>query len=126
MAYNTENEMEHRPSSKMGGYASTMSMPMTKEMAEEWTEKMKNEDGTKGPHWTMEQTKQVMAQKGLQVDPVEFWTVMNMLYSDYSSVFKKHGLTSVGLYVDLACAWINDKDAVPNKTATYYETVVKK
>ena len=122
------DEMEHRTSQKMsGGASSYMAMPMTKEMAQEWTRGMKNEDGTKGPHWTFEQTKQVMKQKGIECDsPESFWAVMNALYSDYCAVFKKHGVNSMDMYVDLACAWLNDKDAVKNKAAAYYEHIVKK
>lgn len=122
------DEMEHKTSQKMsGGASSYMAMPMTKEMAQEWTRGMKNEDGTKGPHWTFEQTKQVMKQKGIECDsPESFWAVMNALYSDYCAVFKKHGVNSMDMYVDLACAWLNDKDAVKNKAAAYYEHIVKK
>lgn len=125
--HKTGNEMERRYSPKMGGgYSSDMSMPMTKEMAEEWTKNMKNEDGSKGPHWKIDQVKQVMTQKGVQYDPWEFFAIMNALYSDYCSVFKKHGVNTVDMYFDLACAWLNDTDAMPNKAALYYEHIVKK
>jgi hypothetical protein len=99
---------------------------MTKEMADEWTHGMKNEDGTKGPHWTMEQIKQVMAQKGIDCNPLEMYPVMNALYSDYCSVLKKWNMNKVDFYVDLACAWLNDSDAVPNKASAYFEHIVKK
>jgi len=121
----TGNEMEYMQGAKMGGYSSGSSHTLTKEMAEEWTGSMKNEDGTKGPHWTMEQVKQVMAQKGIDTNPVEMWAVLNMMYSDYCSVFKKHGVNKMDLYIDLACAWLNDKDAQKGKTARYFEEIVK-
>lgn len=125
--YEMRNEMEHRPGMRMaGGHASGMSMPMNKEMAEEWTSKMKNEDGTKGPHWKMEQVKQLMAQKGIEVNPYEFFAILNAMYSDYCSVFKKHGVNTMDMYVDLACAFLNDSDAMPNKASLYYEYIVKK
>ena len=125
--YQTENEVEHKTSPKMGGgYSSSMTMPMTNEMADEWTRGMKNEDGTKGPHWTMEQVKQVMAQKGIECNPLEMYPVMNALYSDYCSVLKKWNMNKIDFYVDLACSWINDSDAVPNKASAYYEHIVKK
>lgn len=124
--HHTGNEMEYRSSPKMGGgYSSEMTMPMTKEMAEEWTKSMKNEDGTKGPHWTMEQTKQVMAQKGIECDPLEMFVILNAMYSDYCAVLKKYGMNKMDVYVDLACAWLNDADAVPNKAAAYYQYIVK-
>ena len=125
--HHTGSEMEYRSSPKMsGGYSSDMSMPMTKEIAEEWTSNMKNEDGTKGPHWKMEQVKQLMAQKGIQYNPWEFFVVMNALYSDYCAVLKKHGMNNIDVYVDLASAWLNDSDAMPGKASRYYEYIVKK
>ena len=110
---------------RQAGYSAGSSDKLTKELAEEWTREMKNEDGTKGPHWTMEQAKQVMAQRGVSCDPIEFWAVLNMMYSDYCAVFKKHNVNKMDLYVDLACAWINDKDAQHGKTARYFEEIVK-
>lgn len=125
--HKTGNEMEYKSNPKMGGgYSSSMSMPMNKEMAEEWTSKMKNEDGTKGPHWKMEQVKQLMAQKGIEANPFEFFAILNAMYSDYCAVFKKHGVNTMDMYIDLACAFLNDSDAMPNKAALYYECIVKK
>lgn len=124
-AHHTGNEMEYRKSSKMGGYSYSEGTPMTKEMAEEWTRSMRNEDGTKGPHWTMEQVKQVMAQKGIKYDLAEFYAILNAMYSDYCAVLKKHGVNNIDFYVDLAAAWLNDSDVVPNKAAMYYECIVK-
>lgn len=120
----TRNEMEYRKSPQMGGYSSSRGMPMSKEMAEEWARSMKNEDGTKGPHWTMDQVKQVMAQKGIKYDLAEFYAIMNAMYSDYCAVFKKHGCNNIDLYIDLTAAWLNDQDAVPNKASMYYECIV--
>lgn len=123
--HHTSNEMEYRKSPQMGGYSSSQGMPMTKEMAEEWTRSMRNEDGTKGPHWTMDQVKQVMAQKGIKYDLAEFYAIMNAMYSDYCAVFKKHGCNNIDLYIDLTAAWLNDQDSVRNKATMYYECVVK-
>lgn len=99
---------------------------LTREMAEEWMGSIQNEDGIKGPKWSMEETKRVMKQKGIEVDPVTFWVVMNALYSDYCNVLKKHNASTVDMYADLACAWIMDKDAVKDKAAAYYEYISKK
>lgn len=97
---------------------------LTPEMAEEWMAGLQNEDGTCGPKWSMEETKRVMKQKGIEVDPVTFWVVINALYSDYAKVLKKHNVSTVDIYADLACAWINDKDAVKDKAGAYYMYVV--
>ena len=125
--HDTGNEMEYKSASKTGGSSSSnMVAPMNKETAEEWTQNMKNEDGTKGPHWKMEQVKQLMAQKGIQYNPWEFFAILNALYSDYCAVLKKHGMNNIDVYVDLASAWLNDSDAMPEKAARYYEYIVKK
>lgn len=98
----------------------------TLDVAEEWASKLQNEDGSSGPHWTMEQAKRIMAQRNLSLDPTEFWIAINLIYSDFSPVAKKHGVGgNLDFYVDMAKAFLNDKDAGPNKIARYYECVVK-
>ncbi len=99
--------------------------PLSRETADHWLREMKNEDGTTGPHWTMEQTKQVMAQKGIECDPLEFNVAINMIYSDYSGVAKKLGVNNIDFYACMAKAFLDDKDAQPDKLARYYEYVVK-
>lgn len=99
--------------------------PFTKDMALEWTSLMKNSDGSTGPHWTIDQTKQVMAQRGINCNPNDFYAVLNSLYSDFGEVFKKHGVSKMDFYADMAKAWIKDSDAVPDKAAAYFEYVVK-
>ena len=98
---------------------------MDKRTAEEWTGQMHNTDGTRGAHWTMEQTSQVMQQRGIDCDPVEFFVAMNMLYSDYAKVAKMHGVNSADFYADMAKAFLDDKDAQDDKLALYYEYIVK-
>lgn len=96
------------------------------EDAKEWTKQMKNEDGTTGSHWSLEQAKQIMAQRNLSFNPTEFWVALNLIYSDFSSVAKKHGLGgSLDFYVDMAKAFFNDKDAAPGKLVNYYNYIVK-
>lgn len=125
--YDQMNEMEYKRGDTMSGYGKAESVPpFSKEMAEEWTRGMKNEDGSKGPHWTMEQVKQVIAQKGVTHDPVEFWAVINAIYSDDVAVAKKHNVNTIDYYVDRAKAWLDDKDAIEDKAAAYYMYIVKK
>lgn len=122
-----EDEMAYRHGGeRMMGYgASHGNMKFTREMAEEWTKNMENADKTHGAHWTMEQTKQVLAQRKLECDPIEFYAILNAMYSDYSDVAKKHGVNNMDFYADLAKAWLNDKDSVEDKAAAYFEYVVK-
>ena len=95
------------------------------EVADDWMKSLQNEDGTKGPHWTREQVNIVMKQRNIDCDPEYFWVAMNVLYSDYDKVLKKHNASNVEVYADLAKAFIEDKDAVDDKLCAYYEYVVE-
>lgn len=109
---------------KKGGVKSEMGMD--EHVAKEWTSKMENEDGTKGPHWSMEQIKKVIEQRNMPGDPVEIWVAMNMMYSDYCKVAKKLGVNTMDFYAEMARAFLEDKDAgVPDKLTSYYEYIVK-
>lgn len=107
----------------------TMPQHMTRETAEEWTRRMRNEDGTTGPHWSMEQVKQLREQKKeLQdFDLADVYAVLNMMYSDYCEVAKKFNVNNMDFYVCMAKAWLNDEDAGAGKakTAIYYECIAK-
>ena len=118
-------EMEHRSGMKEHGGAYAEDMKLTPELAKEWTAHMKNGDGTTGAHWPMEQVKQLMQQRGINADPAEFFAILNSVYSDYYTVAKKHNVHNIDFYIDIAKAWLDDKDAVPDKAAAYYECVVK-
>ncbi len=100
--------------------------PFNKEMAEEWMANIRNEDGSKGPHWSLEEVKRVMNQKGIECDPVKLWAAVNAEYSDRQAVNKKYGVDKLDFYVDSAIAyWLQDKDAVKDKLSAYYTHVVK-
>lgn len=122
--YEGFDEMKNRRSEKEHGHAMGAE-EFNHETAREWTSSMHNEDGTTGPHWTMDQAKQVMAQRGIKHDPAAFWAILNAMYSDYCAVFKKHGVNNMDFYVDMTNAWLDDKDAVEDKAGAYYEYVVK-
>lgn len=116
------SENSYSSASKQSGSSSDIS----EKIAKEWANKMQNEDGTQGPHWTIEQAKQVMSQRKLNYDPWTFWIAMNMIYSDYSKVAKKYNVgSSIDFYVDMTKAFLDDKDSVQNKLLMYYEHVVK-
>lgn len=93
--------------------------------AREWTARMENTDDTTGPHWPMEQTTAVMVSKGYHYDPAVWYAAMNMVYSDYFSVAKKHGINTVEFYADMAEAFLDDKDAggPEEKISAYYHYV---
>ena len=119
------NEMQHRSGMKMAGGAVGADMGLDKETAEHWVHGLKNADGSEGEHWRIDQIKALMSQKAMDRNAYEVYAVMNALYSDYCKVFKKYGFNSPEAYLDLAVAWLNDSDAVPNKAKMYYEYIVK-
>ena len=100
----------------------------TEDDAKAWTARMENEDGTTGPHWTMEQTDAVANITGVSVKPCTWWAAMNMMYSDYYGVAAKYGLDRPEFYADLAKAFIMDKDVggPEEKMAGYCHGVVKR
>lgn len=88
------------------------------------TEKMHNEDGTIGGHWTLEQTNSVARGKGLtfsNFNQYDFNYVMNMIYSDYYGAIPN----DVDTYYKLAVKFINDKDGKEGKAFNYYYKMSK-
>ncbi len=97
----------------------------TRTIADKWVSSMKNSDGSTGLHWSFDQAKQLMQQRKIDCDPVEFYAALNAVFSDFCAVAKKHGVNNVEFFIDLAKAWIDDEDAVSDKASAYYEYVVK-
>lgn len=97
---------------------------LTLEDAKRWTSKMQNADGTKGCHWTLEQTQDVAKQRNINCDPNDFWAAMNMMYSDYCTVARSYSADNQNFYADMAAAFLRDKDAVPGKIVKYLDVIV--
>lgn len=105
--------------------------PLTREKAEAWVRSMQNEDPEResGECWTIQEVKDIAREMNLPAEGkelVELYAVMNAMYSDYYKVAEKFDLLNDEFFACMAMAFINDKDAVENKTAAYYECVVKK
>ena len=115
------------PSMQGGGAKSHGSPPkFSEKMAREWTAKMQNEDGTKGPHWTIGQIREVLEDRGITGETARWWVVMNMMYSDYCKVAQKLGVNIMDFCVEMTKAFCEDKDAgAEDKVAAYYTHVVK-
>jgi len=91
-----------------------------------WTDCMMNADGTTGPHWTLDKTKQIQAQRKIGGSPLTFYAALNATYSDLCEFFKKYGISTMDAYVDFVKAfWLNDEDAVADKVGAYYRAVVQ-
>lgn len=90
------------------------------------TEDMENEDGSKGPHWTVEETTSTANQYGINFKSEKFnkwdWYVaMNMMWSDYYKVVMAiTGTSSVKSFAELAKAWLSDKDIAEGKMWHYF------
>lgn len=125
-SHHSRDEMEHRTSTKKPGYSGSDVQPMTREKAQHWVRKMKNSDNSTGEHWTYDQTFQLMKQRNIDCDPIEFYVVMNMLWSDYGKVAEKFGVSNVEYWAELSKAFLMDKDAEDGKLALYYECIVRK
>lgn len=90
------------------------------ELAKCWVSKMENKDGTRGEHWSMEQVANAMKEKNVKHDLSDFYTVINMMYSDfYNSRF------DTTTYIDMAKDWLDDKDVGGCKLLKYYYFVTK-
>lgn len=132
-AENRMNTMDHSQGHHMqrGSYAMDEPMPFDRETAEEWVAGMENEDKAhpRGGKWKPEMLKPLAQKYGIPTDGPRFWefyAMVNAMYSDYSEVAKKFGVTSPDFYVCMAKAFMDDKDAEDDKVARYYEYIVKK
>lgn len=122
-----DDEEEGDEEIRHGGLRRHESYPLmeqlTEEMASSWVGKMKNADPehTTGAKWSRETIKPIAAKHGFTTPEkqLEFWTVMNMMYSDYADIAKKHGVSTLDFFGDMAKAWMKDPDAVKHKTAAY-------
>jgi hypothetical protein len=111
-----------------GADSRSIKMPrkhLTHDEAEEWCDSMVNADGTKGCHWTLEQTQEVAKQRGITCDKNDFWATMNMMYSDYGKVAKMYSVDNTNFYADMAAAFLQDEDAVDGKLVEYWERIVE-
>lgn len=99
---------------------------LSREEEHEWVQHMEHEDGTKGEHWTCEQTTQVMRNKGYEFEPAEWYAIMNAMHADYFKVAKMFGVDNIDFYAAMAKAWLCDDDAVEDKARQYWEHVAKR
>lgn len=99
---------------------------LTRDEAEKWVKGMKSEDGKTGGRWPYQEIKQYAGNFGVNGDEVvEFFAVMNALYTDYCKVAKKYGVDKVDFWADLAKAFMRDKDSGEGKVKKYYECIAK-
>lgn len=88
------------------------------------TKSMVNEDGSTGPHWTLEQTSSVAKSNGITFDMFNEYDwnyVMNMIYSDYYGSVPN----DTAIYVKMSKKFLQDKDAKEGKALCYYLAMKK-
>lgn len=134
IGFGAENHMDgdHERSEHMMGRSEDMqTMRFDRQTAEEWVQSMENEDKAhpRGGKWKPDMLKPLAQKHGIPTEGPRFWefyAMVNAMYSDYSEVAKKFGITSPDYYVCMAKAFMDDKDAEDDKVARYYEYIVKK
>lgn len=94
-------------------YGDDMEGKLSKHEMKDWEKNLENADGSKGAHFDKEQIDQTAMQMG--IDPKEFGEgvlcmTVNMMYSDYCGVAKKFGVDRLDYYIELAKAFLKDKD----------------
>ena len=94
--------------------------------AKKWVAGMLNNDGTTGEHFKPEIADQLRATLCPGCEKNEFWTAMNMMYSDYCDVLKKLNVDRPEAYAHMARAFLMDKDAGEGKLAKYMKYVAGK
>lgn len=95
------------------------------EQARKAVNKMENEDGTRGPHWSLEETTSLANQFGINLNNkfnrYDWFVALNMIYSDYYKVLVNITNSNTPKhYVEFAKAWLNDKDIDEGKMWYYY------
>lgn len=134
IGFGAQNNMEPsgaREQNHMMGKGEYQEKEFDRHTAEKWVRSMRNEDKAHpvGGKWSPDMLKPLAQKYGIPTDGKRFWefyAMTNAMYSDYGEVARKFGITSPEFYVCMAKAWMDDKDAEPEKTALYYEYIVKK
>lgn len=92
--------------------------------------KMENEDGSRGEHWSLEETTAIANQHGINLKGEKFnkcdWYVaLNMVRSDYyRAVVTMTSSDNLKHFVELAKAWLHDKDIEEGKMWYYYKFIM--
>lgn len=107
------------------------SLRLSKTDVHHWKQMMENEDGTRGPHYDMQQIMSAAEKHGIRFedfDEKEFCIAVNMMYSDYCKVAKKYVAPDkeLAFFTDLAKAFLEDEDGpeASEKLALYFHCIV--
>ena len=99
-----DEEMYKKIEMKM--YEMAYGKNLTEEMAEKWVSKM-----IPRAKWTYEETTNVLKQYDLDIKPISFYVIMNMLYSDMKNLLGDgESEESISNYITAAKDWYFDDD----------------
>lgn len=95
------------------------------EYAHKAVSKMENEDGSRGPHWSIEEATALANQHGVNLsnrfNRFDWFVALNMVYSDYYKVIVNiTNSNNTKHFVEFAKAWLADKDVEEGKMWYYY------
>ena len=101
---------------KMQLYRMAYGNRFNQEMAEKIVSKMRPYK----EHWTLEETRDIQYQYGLNgIDELDFYVVINSAFNDYRNIFEDN----MDMYVKFTEDFINDEDAKEGKTFIYFTTI---
>ena len=127
--YRYSDSRDYRDMRDMRDYGRTPRLSKTD--VHHWKQMMRNEDGTKGPHYDMQQLMEAAEKANVHFkdfDEREFCMAVNMMYSDYCKVAKKYIAPDkeLSFFVEMAKAFLEDEDGpeASEKLALYFHCIV--
>lgn len=84
--------------------------------------RMRNEDGTEGAHWSIDEVREMAKKNGVSLSGFNEYDLayaLNMVRSDYYGAVDDNDDT----YLRLALAFLNDRDAPEGKAYLYWKTI---
>ena len=91
---------------------------LNKSMAQDIVNKMR----PFGKRWDYEETRNLQEQRGINdIDPIEFFVVLNSAYNDYKDIFSE----DIEGYIRFTIDFIKDEDAKEGKVFKYFTEIVK-
>lgn len=98
----------------------------TETSVEQAVAEMRNEDGTTGPHWTLDETMSVAKAKSIdfavkKYNIYDWYYSMNMWYSDFYPLHRGEP----NRVAEMVILWLEDKDAPEGKSYLYYKAMKK-
>ena len=114
---------------KMERHEYTYGPHFSEDCAREVVANMRNEDGTTGAHWSIDEAAALANQYGVNLNgrfnKYDWFVALNMIRSDFYRVIVN--LTNgdhVKHFVEFARAWLDDKDIEEGKMWKYYKYIM--